>query len=143
MKLGSDRIDIGNCNFLTNKLRPYLGYTILNVSALKLLGTTEFIPFEILDKKKVIPEYIRYLLLSTDYLKKSKFLMSGKEHPRIMPTDILNIQVSLPSYRVQEKIIKEIQTKELESEKARENIKKYRDQINQIITKELDRLEKE
>jgi hypothetical protein len=44
---------------------------------------------------------------------------------------------------VQEKIIKEIQTKELESEKARENIKKYRDQINQIITKELDRLEKE
>jgi len=140
MELGSDRIEFGECDFLTNKLRPYLGYTILNITEQRLIGTTEFIPFKIRDKKKIMPEYIRYLLLSKEYLEKSKFLMSGKEHPRITSTDILNIKVPIPEYETQEQIVKEIQDREVQSEKARGKIKNLRKQIDDIISEELSNL---
>lgn len=140
IELGSDRIEFGHCDFLTNKLRPYLGYTILNSPELNLIGTTEFIPFQIRDEKKVMTEYIRYLLLSTEYLGKSKFLMSGKEHPRIISIDILNIRVPLPDPEVQQKIVEEISKREAEAQKAREEIKKLRASIDETILKELEKL---
>ena len=140
IELGSDRIEFGHCDFLTNKLRPYLGYTILNSPGLNLIGTTEFIPFQIRDEKKVMTEYIRYLLLSTEYLGKSKFLMSGKEHPRITSIDILNIKVPLPGPEVQQKIVEEISKREAKAQKAREEIKKLRASIDETILKELEKL---
>lgn len=140
IELGSDRIEFGECGFLTNKLRPYLGYTILNIPEKQLIGTTEFIPFEIRDKNIVMSEYIRYLLLSKEYLEKSKFLMSGKEHPRITSTDILNIKVPIPTYETQEQIVKEIQEREVQSEKAREKVKTLRQQIDDLISEELLKL---
>lgn len=141
IELGSDRIEFGECDFLTNKLRPYLGYTILNLPEQKLIGTTEFIPFEIRDEKKVTPEYIRYLLLSTEYLEKSKFLMSGKEHPRITSTDILKIKVPIPEYKIQEQIVREIQDREVKSEEASEKILKLRKKIDDLILEEFLKIE--
>ncbi|MCK4641333.1 MAG: restriction endonuclease subunit S [Candidatus Marinimicrobia bacterium] len=141
VELGSDRIEFGDCDFLTNKLRPYLGYTILNNPELKLIGTTEFIPFDIRNKKKTMPEYIRYLLLSTEYLEKSIFLMSGKEHPRITSIDILNIKIPLPKYSIQEQIVREIQQREVKSEKALEEVKRLRKKIDDLISEELSKIE--
>lgn len=135
--LGSDRIEFGDCDFLTNKLRPYLGYTILNDHELDLIGTTEFIAFNIRDKKKAMREYIRYLLLSAEYLEKSKFLMSGKQHPRIMPIDILNVKVPLPKYSLQEQIVEKIHDLEVKSQNTRNEIKNLRQQIDDLITNEL------
>ncbi|MBA4312215.1 MAG: restriction endonuclease subunit S [Chlorobiaceae bacterium] len=138
-ELGSGRIEFGNCDFLTNKLRPYLGYTILNKPEDKLIGTTEFIPFVIRNKSKVSVEYLRCLLLSTEYLEKSKFLMSGKEHPRINSIDILNIKVPLPDIKTQRAIVKEIKKREAKSQKAREIIKKLREQIDKLILEALSK----
>jgi len=138
--LGSDRIEFGECDILTNKLRPYLGYTILNIPDLKLIGTTEFIPFEIRDKNVVMPEYVRYILLSTEYLEKSKLLISGKEHPRISSIDILNITIPVPDITVQARIVKEIQDKENQSDLAREKIKNLQNKINYIIETELSKI---
>ena len=142
IELGSEKIEFDNCDFLTNKLRPYLGYTILNNSELNLIGTTEFIPFNVLDKSNVLDEYIRYLLLSNEYLEKSKFLMSGKEHPRISEIDILKIKIPLPSFEVQQKIVYEISKKEIKLQRILEKIIKLRENIDDLILNELCTLEK-
>lgn len=138
-ELGSDRIEFGNCDILTNKLRPYLGYTILNRPDDKLIGTTEFIPFEVKKKSVVLSEYLRYLMLSSDYLSKSKFLMSGKEHPRINSIDILKIRVPLPSLNVQRAIVREIKKREAKSQKARAKIIKLRTQIDTSISQAIQK----
>ena len=137
-ELGSDRIEFCKCDFLTNKLRPYLGYTILNQPDLSLIGTPEFIPFNIRDKFEVSVEFVRYLLLSTEYLEKSKFLMSGKEHPRINAIDILNIQVPLPDPDIQKQIVEEISERETKSLKARDKMDKIRQNIDDLISKDLE-----
>ncbi len=137
--LGSDKIEFSDCDFLTNKLRPYLGYTILNKPELPLIGTTEFIPFDVRDKSIVLVEYIRYLLLSPEYLGKSKFLMSGKEHPRINALDILNMKVPIPKKEIQKQIVEEISKLEAKSQKAREEIEKLRICVDALISAELER----
>ena len=70
-----------------------------------MIGTTELWPMEVIDKTKTYIDYIRYLLLSTEYIEKSKLLMSGKRHPRIHHLDLLNIKVPFPKYEIQEKTI--------------------------------------
>lgn len=137
VELGSDRLEFGDCDFLTNKLRPYLGYTILNRPHLPLVGTTEFIPFEVRDKSEVLVEYIRYLFLSNEYLEKSKFLMSGKEHPRINAADILNIRIPLPRKEVQQRIVDEVSARESKSQKARQQIYHLRSCVDDLINEEL------
>ena len=140
-EIGSDKVEFGNCDFVTNKLDPYSGYTFIINSELNMIGTTELWPMEVIDKTKTHVEYIRYLLLSTEYLEKSKLLMSGKRHPRIHHLDLLNIKVPLPEYKIQEQIVREIQDKEVQSEKARLKIKALRKQINDLISEGLSKIE--
>lgn len=139
-EIGSDKVEFGNCDFVTNKLDPYSGYTFINKPELNMIGTTELWPMEVIDKTKTHVEYIRYLLLSTEYLEKSKLLMSGKRHPRIHHLDLLNIKVPLPSLPLQEKIVKEIHDLEKISQDARDEIKRLRQQIDDLITDELSKI---
>lgn len=136
-EIGSDKIEFGECDFLTNKLRPYLGYTVLNEPDLDLIGTTEFIPLQVRDKTKVSPEFIRYLLLSKDYLEQSKFLVSGNEHPRINVVDILNMKVPMPEYDIQLKIVEEILHRENQTYELKKEILTLREKIDQIILNEI------
>lgn len=138
-EIGSDKIEFGNSDLLTNKLRPYLGYTILNDKEKELIGTTEFMPFDV-NKNKAYPEYIRYLLLSTEYLEHSKVLSSGTEHPRINVTDILNLRVPLPNLETQEKIIIDIKEMEDENNKRISEIKALRKKIDTSINEVLKEL---
>ena len=138
VELGSDKIEFGDCHLLTNKLRPYLGYSVLNQSEYQLIGTTEFIPFNLRDVKEVSPKYIRYLLLSSEYLEKSKLLMSGKQHPRISEFDILNIKIPIPDPHIQQAIIKEISFLEDQMHNAINKINSLKNRIEQIIWEELE-----
>ena len=131
-EIGSDKIYFGDADLITTKLRPYLGYTILNIPELELIGTTELLPFKV-NKDKVYPEYLKYVLLSPEYLEKSKFLMYGKKHPRIHPLDLLNIRIPLPPKIIQEQIISEIQKQEEINDKAKQRLNDYRKQINDLI----------
>ncbi|MCG2717570.1 MAG: restriction endonuclease subunit S, partial [Nanoarchaeota archaeon] len=83
------------------------------------------------------PEYIKYLLLSYEYLEKTNSLMYGKEHPRIHPLDIVNIKIPLPDLETQKKIVDEIQRQEIINEEAKQRIKGLRDKINKIIFEKL------
>ncbi len=128
-EIGSDKTYFGNCHLMTTKLRPYLGYTILNNPEFELIGTTELLPFK-LNTDLVYPEYVKYLLLTDEYLQKSSFLMHGKEHPRIHPIDLLSIKVSRPDLYTQGRIIGEIQQQEIMNDEAKQNIEKLREEIN-------------
>lgn len=140
VEIGSDKVDLSESDLVTNKLDPYSGYTFINDSNLKLIGSSELWPLKIKNPMDVNKNYIRYLLLSYEYLSKSKLLMSGKRHPRIHSLDFLNIRVPLPSKNLQEKIVAEIQKLELQSEKARNKIRKIRGDINKMFYNELEKL---
>jgi restriction endonuclease S subunit len=131
-EIGSDKTYFNGCDLITTKLRPYLGYTILNNQELELIGTTELLPFTI-NKNLAYPEYIKYLLLSYEYVEKSGFLMHGKEHPRIHFLDLLNIKVPLPDLDIQREIISEIQLQEEINEDANQKINELREEINNIL----------
>jgi len=131
-EIGSDKTYFNECDLITTKLRPYLGYTILNNPELKLIGTTELLSFKV-RKDLAYPEYVKYLLLSYEYLEHSNFLMHGKEHPRIHPLDIINIKVPLPDLEIQKRIVNEMQKQEKINEEAEKRINELRKKINKII----------
>lgn len=131
-EIGSDKVCFEDCDLVTSKMRPYLGYTILNDPDKNYIGTTELLPFKI-NKDKARPEYLKYLLLSHEYLKKSELLMYGKEHPRIHPLDLLNIKVPCPDLDIQDKIIEEVKAQEDTNNELRKQIEKLRKEIDNII----------
>jgi restriction endonuclease S subunit len=115
-------------------MRPYLGYTILNNVEKNYIGTTELLPFRV-NKNTARPEYLKYILLSHDYLKKSELLMYGKEHPRIHPLDLLNIKAPCPDLETQDKLIEEIKAQEDKNNELKNQIGKLRKEIDEIIWK--------
>jgi restriction endonuclease S subunit len=125
-EIGSDKLVFGDCDLLTNKLRPYLGYTILNPRINNVIGTTEFIPIKINKPGKLRAEYLRYILLTKEYLNKSQFLASGNEHPRISVIDLLNLKIPLPSIEHQISIVEEIKEREDEAKKFKAEYKQLR-----------------
>lgn len=135
-EIGSDKILFGGADIIVSKIDPYLGYTFLNVQSKPLIGSTELLPYKV-NKKLALPEYIKYLLLSDEYIFSSSLMMYGKRHPRIHPLDILNIKIPLPDMDIQRKIISEIQKQEKIDEEAKEKIKGFRENINKIIFENL------
>ncbi|MCK4476156.1 MAG: restriction endonuclease subunit S [Methanophagales archaeon] len=131
-EIGSDKVCFEDCDLITSKIDPYLGYTVLNDSEKNYIGTTELLPFKV-NKGRAITEYVKYLLLSHEYLAKSSLLMYGKRHPRIHPLDLLNIKVPCPDLDVQDKITKEIKTQEDKNNELRNQIEKLRTEIDEII----------
>lgn len=132
-EIGSDKTYFNGCDLITTKLRPYLGYTILNNLELEIISTTELLPFRV-DKNLAYSDYVKYLLLSYEYMEKSGFLMHGKEHPRIHPLDLLNIKIPLlGDLNTQQKIVNEIQEQEKINDAAQDKVRKLREEINGII----------
>ncbi len=133
-EIGSDKVCFENCDLLTSKMRPYLGYTILNDSDMNYIGTTELLPFKV-NNKRIRLDFLKYMLLSHEYLKKSELLMYGKEHPRIHPLDVLNIKVPCPDLDIQDKITKEIKSQVDKNTEMKSQIEKLRLEIDEIIWK--------
>jgi len=109
-EIGSNKIEFGESDLLIPKLRPYLGGTFLNDKSKNLIGTPEFLPYKT-NKEKLLPEYLRFILLSKNFLKSVIYLMSGKEHPRITPYDFESIKIPLPkkdNIETQKRIVNEI-----------------------------------
>jgi restriction endonuclease S subunit len=134
-EVGSEKVVFGESDILTSKLRPYLGYTILNDKGKDLIGTTEFVPFK--TKRNVLPEFVKYLFLSDDFLMKSMFLMYGKEHPRIHVDDILRIKIPNVPDAVQEHVVHEIQNRETENNIKRDSISELKLKAELLVLKTL------
>ena len=131
-EIGSDKVVFGDADIVISKIDPYLAYVFINDKDKRYIGSTELLPFKLINGDIDI-HYLKYLLLSHDYIQKSGLLMYGKRHPRIHHKDLLAIQIPAPRREIQEKIVAKIQTRELKSDKYREEIKKLRGQIDDII----------
>lgn len=136
-EIGSDKVVFGDCDLLVGKLRPYLGYAVLNDKDKPYIGTTELLPFSVNDDL-TMPGYLRYLLLSRDFLHVSSMLMYGKEHPRIHPGDLLAIRVPCPPLEVQKSIVvDDIHEKEQKNQETRIKIEELRQEIDRILWESL------
>ncbi|MGA2172057.1 MAG: restriction endonuclease subunit S [Sedimentisphaerales bacterium] len=131
-EIGSDKILLGDSDIVTSKMRPYLAYVFINDKEKNYIVSTELLPFKLLDNT-INLQYLKYLLLSYDYIQKSKLLMYGKEHPRIHQKDLLSFHIPVPQHPIQEKIIAEIQQRENKSYQYKQEIKALRAQIDEII----------
>lgn len=131
-EIGSDKVVFNDADLIVTKIDPYLGYTFVNTKSKPFIGTTELLPF-VITEEKAIPEYVKYFLLSKEYIFKSGLLMYGKRHPRIHPLDLLNIKVPLPDLDIQREIICEIQMQEEINGDANQKINELRGEINNIL----------
>jgi restriction endonuclease S subunit len=134
-EINSDKVVFGDCDLLTTKLRPYLGYTILNDKSKPHLGSSELVPLKV--KEGVSAEFIRYLLLTQDFLEKSLFLMYGKEHPRIQIGDILRMKVPNIPLTLQEAAVSEITEKEKANNIRQDTVQSLKDKAEKILLVEL------
>ena len=132
-EIGSDKVVFGDCDIVISKIDPYLAYVFINDKEKPLVGTTELLPFKLKNNIEVSLEYLKYLLLSKEYIAKSSLLMYGKRHPRIHPNDLLNIKIPIPDIKIQEKIVEEIKAEESKSFEHRQEIKRLREGIDKII----------
>jgi len=133
--IGSDKVVLNGFDIATGKLRPYLGYTIVKEDFADethtVIGTTELIPLK--TTNSVIPSFAKYLLLSQEYLSKSKALMSGKEHPRLQKYDLLNIRVPIVEKTEQEKAVEEIESFQRKNDEKYEEVRRTRSEADNVV----------
>lgn len=131
-EIGSDKVLFGDADIVISKIDPYLAYIFINDKSKNYIGSTEILPFKLLSNEVGV-HYLKYLLLSHDYIQKSALLMYGKRHPRIHHKDLLAIKIPVPKQEIQEQIVSEIQAREQKSDRYREEIRNLRSQIDNII----------
>lgn len=135
-KIESDKILFGNADILISKLRPYLGHVIINEKNKPYIGTTEFLPF-IVNKDKAILGFVKYILLSNAFLEMSTYLMSGKEHPRITPYELLILNIPLPPLNIQGRTVEIIETQLGSMKENKMELNKLRNDMNTILIESL------
>lgn len=131
-EIGSDKVVFGDADIVISKIDPYLAYVFINDKNKNFIGTTELVPFKIISENINI-HYLKYCLLSNEYIKKSALIMYGKRHPRIHIKDLLAMKIPLPDLKTQQKIVSEIQQREEKSIQYKEQIKKLREEIDNLI----------
>ena len=139
-KIDSDKILFGEADILIPKLRPYLGGTFLNQKEKDLIGTPEFLPYSV-DGNKLLKEYLKYILLSKDFLNLVSYLSSGKEHPRISSYDLESIEIPLPisdeKLTKQKRVIDIIEKRLGDLNEKRKLIENHRMKIENMIHQSL------
>jgi hypothetical protein len=131
-EIGSDKVVFGDADIVISKIDPYLAYVFINDKTKNFIGTTELVPFKIINTN-INVHYLKYCLLSNEYIKKSALIMYGKRHPRIDIRDLLAIKIPLPDLEIQQKIVSEIQQREEKSNQYKEQINKLREEIDDLI----------
>jgi type I restriction enzyme S subunit len=96
------------------KLRPYLGKVFLASS--KIFAESEFIVLRS-DPKKLVSGYLRDFLLSSGTLQTLESKSIGAKMPRTSWDDLANLQIPLPSLKIQQSMMLEIEN--LRTEAAR------------------------
>lgn len=131
-EIQSDKLVFGHCDVLTTRLRPNLGKTISNNPSELLIGTTEWILLKV-NPELLLPVLLKYFLLSPRYVDNAHRLLSGKEHPRITESDLVNLRVPLPEHEVQERLVARIIEIESAITAARTRLRNPTDIVNEIL----------
>lgn len=118
-------------DILYGKLRPYLAKaTLVDFSA---IGTTELVVLEVVDDG-IEPEYLVRVLRSAEFTEAATSLMTGANHPRIHPKDLLAIQVPVPPIDLQRSLAKSAAEMQARASAAREDADNFEHQANTILS---------
>ena len=101
-EIGSTRVDFGDSDLVFCRLEPYLGKVLLNDPLQQWIGTSEWIPLRV-DRNRVLPIFLKWLLLSPQFLNHGTFwkLRAGKRHARVSERDLGSIYLPIPPISVQ------------------------------------------
>lgn len=134
-EVGSDKLDFSDCNLVFNRLEPYLGKIIINDRSKRYIGTTEWVPLK-LDEKRVRALFLKYLLLLPQFLHSFALLKSGKRHARIAHIDFHNIFIPLLSNEQQAEIERKLVLIEKRMIVLHGSLSKPVDIINRVFARE-------
>jgi len=126
----------GDADIVISKIDPYLAYVFINDITKNYIGTTELLPFKLISND-IDVHYLKYLLLSHDYVQKSSLLMYGKRHPRIHHKDLLAMQIPVPNETIQSDIVNDIKDRERNRNMLLTEISRLRTKIGDIIIKSI------
>lgn len=116
------------------RLEPYLGKVLVNDPEQHWIGTSEWIPLKI-DKKRILPIFLKWLLLSPQFLQTFAKLKAGKRHARTSERELGNIYTPVPPIGVQAAVeSKLIELDRLLTEKHRQL--RTRDQVIDVALAE-------
>ncbi|MFN5515336.1 MAG: restriction endonuclease subunit S [Cyanobacteriota bacterium] len=99
------------------RLRPYLN----KVYCAEMDGccSPEFHVLRIYDKNFILPQYLSVILRSRLILAQTIHMMTGNTHPRLTNDDVTNLLIPIPTPKIQEKIVAEIQHRRSEAQRLR------------------------
>jgi len=105
--INSTRVEFGDADILTAKLRPYLGKSIRGNVESNAIGTPEWIPVKC-DPAKLDVDFLLLTLHSRYYRERSMCLMAGKQHPRIPPVLFNSIEIPKLSIAQQQAVVAQV-----------------------------------
>lgn len=85
------------------------------------------------DEEKILPKYFLYFSKSGQYFNELTKYLTGASRKRISRSNLAKIKIPVPPLDIQRKIIKQIEVKEEENEKARMMIEKNNEEIENIL----------
>ena len=107
LEFNSDGISVEKNMVIFGKLRPYLAKTIVVEN--KAVCSSEFL---VLNPIKLMPLYLKYLMLSSKFIDLVDSSTYGTKMPRVNSDFILNLKIVVPDLSEQKKVVEKI----LESE---------------------------
>lgn len=132
-EIKSQTIKVPPKYFIYGKLRPYLNkYWYNNLGQEDIICSSEFFVFDI--KENINTNYFKYVLASYIVQKQIVDAMSGARMPRISEDIFRSIQIPLPPYDVQNKIVQHISS-------LREKQKTMREQAIQRRSQSIQQFE--
>lgn len=140
-EIESTSILIKKGNVLFNKLRPYLAKCF--ISEVDAIGSSELLQ---LAPKSINNQYLKYIMLSEDFIELVNSSTYGVKMPRASWDFIGNIKIPVPTSSEQQQISKflDIKTREIDNLIAKKNsliqsVKKAKQMlITELVTKGLD-----
>jgi type I restriction enzyme S subunit len=136
-ELGSDKTLLKYGDLIIPKLEPKKGQLFLNLEHKEYLGSTELIEYQI-DKSKINPKFLYYLLVTNKILKVFSYLESGKTHRRVQPIDILKIKIPNIPLNIQNNIVDKIKPLEDEIKNLKSKKQKHLEIINEVFSNYFD-----
>lgn len=136
-EVDSDKLDFDDCDLVFSRLEPYLGKVIVNDRSKRYIGTTEWVPLK-LDQRRARPLFVKYLLLLPQFLHSFSLLKSGKRHARIAQVDLRNIFIPLPSHEQQARIEKVVAPIERRMVAVNRSLAKPVNVIDRVFAREFE-----
>jgi restriction endonuclease S subunit len=137
-EIDSDKNPLGGADIIISKLGLPKGLIFYNGEKCEILiGSTEFIPYKLIDDQWN-SKFLTYLLLLPEVLEKLARLESGKtpSHRRVNPFDLMNVKIPVVAKTVQDIALGKIEPIESEIQRLQGTINDPAETISRVFARE-------